>query len=178
MEFTISLMYAATVVFLYRFPNTPAGYLVHQWVALTGLVANGIFSLVPRPTTLIGSEWSAKIAMYHHILFVCMIFAVSSFIRSEAYIIYWASIFQKSAKTISSSSITPQQIALKGYGLMTSGVVAVMLLALFGEFQMPTLAPYLFVHSWTYVRAPILMAIAYAFACNGLAFKICSSRYT
>jgi len=60
---------------------------------------------------------------------------------------------------------------------MLLGLVAVVFLLLFWESRVPILAEYLFTASWTYVRAPLLTAIAYTFACHAAALR-CSKIKT
>lgn len=54
---------------------------------------------------------------------------------------------------------------------MVLGLAAAMFLALFVEAQIPAIGGHLFRASWTYVRAPLLLAAAYSFACQAVALR-------
>lgn len=56
-------------------------------------------------------------------------------------------------------------------GEMIIGLSAVVFLILFGERQLSELNGYLFEARWTFFRAPLPTATAYAFACHAAALR-------
>jgi formate hydrogenlyase subunit 4 len=63
--------------------------------------------------------------------------------------------------------------ALLGQARMTLGLIATVLLLLFGDWQLGEIGNYLHAHSWTFLRAPLLVALALWFACYAVAFRLC-----
>ena len=170
-QFISSSAYAVLVATGAGQTHTLSGQAVSGWIDLTAPVVRIIFAVVPIPDGLNGAAALRGLGVYRHILAACLLIACVCFIRSCGYWHYWG---ERLASALS-STVRPagsrRLIALLGYRHMLLGLAAAVFLLLLGENQVPALADYLFAASWTYVRAPLLSAIVYTFACHAVALR-------
>jgi hypothetical protein len=171
-EFVVTSVYALFVIMGVMQPETLLGVMVGDWIDFTAPAVQVLIPPVPVPDGFGEGALFAAIGVYRHILAACFVIACGCFARSRRHWRYWGERIRGRLSTATGSPGSRYRLALFGYRRTLLGLVAVMLLALFVETQMPAIAGYLFGASWTYIRAPILIAIAYLFACRAAALRI------
>jgi len=170
-EFILSSCYLLFVAIATRQSDSILGTFVAGWISLSSPMVRFLFAIVPISNELSGTEAVAGLALYQHILAVNILIACSCFALSRRHWRSWnAGIEDALSKGARSPSIA-RYIAYVGYHQLILGLLAIFFVMLFGEHQVPTLAGYLFTPGWTYLRAPILTAVAYLFACYAAALR-------
>jgi hypothetical protein len=65
----------------------------------------------------------------------------------------------------------PDDLAQEGYYQMIFGAVATVILMLYADQLLKGLTETLYTQPWTFLRAPLLATLAFAFACNAVALS-------
>ena len=163
--------YLLLVAIATKQPDSMLGTLVSGWISLSAPIVRFLFVVVPISNEISGTEAFAGLTLYQHILAVNILIACCCFVLSRR---YWRSWNGRIEDALSKRAIRPsiaRYIAFVGYHQLVLGLLAIFFVILFGEHQVPTLASYLFTPGWTYLRAPVLTAVAYLFACYAAALR-------
>jgi hypothetical protein len=171
-EFMLASAYALLIILGKEHSETLLAGVVESWIDLTAPAVHVLFALVPVPDGLREGALSDTIWVYRHILVACFLIACGGFVRSHRHWRYWGDRLRGPLFAAIAGPRRRRRFALFGYRRMLLGLVAVMFLALFVEAQLPVVADYLFGASWTYIRAPLLTAAAYSFACHAAALRV------
>jgi len=172
LEFMSASVYALLITLGTGHPETLLAAAVASWIDLTAPAVQVIFALVALPDSLSEGEHLDGVVVYRHILAACLFIASSHFVRSHRHWRHWGECLIGPLSVVSGRLGNRRRVALFGYRRMLLGLAAAMFLALFVEAQIPAIAGYLFTANWTYIRAPLLMAVAYSFACHAAAFRV------
>jgi hypothetical protein len=170
-EFAISIGYLLLVAIATSQPDSRLGLLVAGWISLSAPIVRYLFAIVPMSNELSGAEAAAGLALYHHILAVNMLTACGCFLVSRRHWRAWNARIEDALSTPARRPDLVRYRASIGYHQMVLGLLAIFFVMLFGEYQLPTMAGYLFTAGWTYLRAPLLTALAFSFACHAAAFR-------
>lgn len=128
-----------------------------------------VFAFVPEPARSTGANISSGITNYRHVLAACLLSSTVSFVASRSHWPYWAAQLRGRLRWVSGRRL--RDAALFGHSQMVLGLISTMLLLLFAEYRLG-----LYAHSWTFLRAPVLAALAHWFACYAAAFRLCMQK--
>ena len=170
-QFTISVAYALVIVCV-----DAEGYiseLVQGWIEMTAGIVGIVFVLVPESARSVGAGWPNGVGVYRHVLAASLVIATASFVGSRSHWPYWAAQLRGRLRRVSGRTARVRDAALFGQSQMALGLIATGLLLLFGEWQLGEIGNYLYAHSWTFLRAPLLATLALGFACYAVAFRLC-----
>jgi hypothetical protein len=171
-QFTISVAYALVVI-AFVDAQSYIGELVRGWIETTAGIVETVLVLVPEPTRSVGTGGPNGIGAYRHVLAASLAIATVSFVGSRSRWPCWAAQLRGRLRGVSGRTGRVREAALFGQSQMALGLIATVLLLLFGEWQLGETGNYLYAHSWTFLRAPLLAALALWFACYAVAFRLC-----
>jgi hypothetical protein len=171
--FRVSVVYAVLII-VFADAESSVGELVRSWIEMTSRIFQMIFAFVPEPTRSTGADISSGITTYRHVLAACLLIATASFVASQSHWPYWAA--QLRGLHWVSGGRRLRGAALFGHSQMVLGLISTMLLLLFAEYRLGETGTYLYAHSWTFLRAPLLAALAHWFACHAAAFRLCIQK--
>lgn len=172
LEFITTSAYALLIILGTGQPGSLFGASVESWIDFSAPTVRILLALVPVPDSAAGGAHSDAAWVYRHILAACIIIACGHFICSCRHWRSWSEHLSGFLSAASGCVEKRRSIALLSYRRMVLGLAAAMFLVLFAESQMPFIDDFLFHASWTYVRAPLLLGAAYAFACHAAALRI------
>jgi hypothetical protein len=173
--FRASVVYAVAVIG-FADAESSVGEIVRRWIEMTSRILQVVFAFVPEPARSTGADISSGITTYRHVLAACLLIATASFVASRSHWPYWATQLRDRLRPVSGRTCTLRDSAMFGHSQMVLGLIATMLLLLFGEYQLGETGTYLYAHSWTFLRAPLLAALAHWFACHAAAFRLCIQK--
>jgi hypothetical protein len=173
--FRVSVVYAVLII-VFADAESSVGALVRSWIEMTSRTFQMVFAFVPEPARSTGADISSGITTYRHVLAACLLIATASFVASQSHWPYWAAQLRDRLRRASDRTGRLRDAALFGHSQMVLGVIATMLLLLFGEYRLGETGIYLYAHSWTFLRAPVLAALAHWFACHAVAFRLCIQK--
>jgi hypothetical protein len=168
----ISVAYALVII-AFVGAESYVGELVRGWIEMTAGIVQIVFVLVPEPTRSTGTAIPSGIGAYRHILAANLTVAVVSFVGSRSLWPWWGAQLRRRLRGVSGGTGGVRAAALFGQSQMALGLIATVLLLLFGEWHLGETANYLYTHSWTFLRAPLLAGLALWFACYAVAFRLC-----
>lgn len=171
-ELILASAYALLITLGAKHPETLLAAAVAGWIDFTSPAVQVVFALMPVPDGPGEGGLFDTVWVYRHILTACLLIACGHFVRSRRHWRHWG---ERLIGPLSAAAGRPgnrRRVALYGYRRMLLGLAAVMFLALFLEAQLPAIVAYLFGAKWTYIRAPLLTAMAYSFACHAAAFRV------
>ena len=171
----ISLGYGLLVIGLTAFPQQFGGAAVRWWIRATGSLTQGLLVLVPDPADLVGSENAAMVAIYRHLLAFSLIIACGTFMVFFRNRPQWAARANAGLDRLSLSHGCQAEIALIGHVRMVQGLVATLVILLYGERWWGQATAIFYTELWTFLRAPLLTTLAFAFACHAATFRLCLS---
>jgi hypothetical protein len=173
--FRVSVVYAVIII-AFADAESSVGELVRSWIEITSRILQMVFAFVPEPARSTSADISSGISTYRHVLTASLVIATASFVGSHSHWPYWAAQLGGRLRCVSGRTGKLRDAALFGHSQMVLGLIATMLLLLFGEYRLGETGTYLYAHSWTFLRAPLLAALAHWFACHAAAFRLCIQK--
>jgi hypothetical protein len=165
-----SVCYTVVVLIAAEGPASIVGRAIQTWIAFTAHLADAALFVAPSPSISAASSQQASAAEYRHLLFACGVMAIWSVAASRVHRPVWARVLRARLGIDKVAGRGARSILVFAYRTTMLGVVAVVLLMLFGE-------PHLHAASLPYVRdlallmAPALAAIACGLGCRAVALR-------
>ena len=131
-QFTISVAYALVVI-AFVDADSYIGELVRGWIEMTARIVETILALVPEPTRSVGTGGQNGIGAYRHVLAASLAIATVSFAGSRSRWPCWAAQLRGRLRGVSGRTGRVREAALFGQSQMALGLIATVLLLLFGE---------------------------------------------
>lgn len=162
-QFAVTCIYTFLVVAAAGHPNSLTGQLVHYAVVGTDRVLSLPFGAPVKPE--VGALMPEGVAVYRHVLLVCIVVTTMTFSTTRQYCWNWADSLMDGFR-IPLGKCGSMEGLSTGYRLAVLGFTATALLAFLGEWRLSEAGWDLYTPSWTFVRAPILTSIGFWFACH------------
>lgn len=118
------------------------------------------------PVPQIDEQLSERVEIDHHLVTSSLFIAIISFTMDFPNRTNWVVNTKRSLRKMTDTGKTVEKVAQIGYRRMTLGALVTTLLLIFGD---PS--PFFFVHSWTFLRAPLLVAVGYTCFGHALVFR-------
>lgn len=176
-EAAVSLSYGVLIIGFAADTEGLGASLVRWWIGFTSGITRLLLVLVPDPSDLVGSDHASEVAVYRHVLVFSLLIACAIFAAFRAQRPHWAAHAKASLARLSPPGQSPGQAARIGHCHMLQGLVATVLALLYGERYLGSAAALLFAEPWTFLRAPLLATLAFAFACHATALRRCMARH-
>jgi hypothetical protein len=152
-------------------PDSLLGNLMQSWFDLSEDLFSTFFFFMQEPASLTNPRLASRISEYRHALLVCVFLTLWSVLASRPHWPVWANQLKRKLDTVRAPRRDSSEFFGHAYRMMIIGLVAVAALMLIGEPRSEAAIAILYGNSWTFLRAPILTAVACALACHAAALR-------
>lgn len=174
-EFELTLGYAVLIIVFADRTGSFAGVALHHWIMLTAPVAEMILFSLPDPP-----GWTARrlaaggvdaVMMYRHILAFCLLAAGMCLLTTQrSWSVRASQLSMAMDRAQMNPDLVPGTVRFR-YRLMVLGAVGSILLLLVLDFHSFDQTGLFYEASWTFLRAPLLVAGATLFVCHAIALR-------
>jgi hypothetical protein len=162
-QLAVTCIYTFLVIAATGHPKSLTAQLVNFGVVATDQVLGLLFGSPVEPE--VDALMPEGVAVYQHVLLVCIIVIAITFSMTRQYRRNWADSLRHRFR-IPLGKCGSMERLMVGYRLAVLGLTATALLAFLGEWRLSEAGWDLYTPSWTFLRAPILTSIGFWFACH------------
>ena len=167
--FAICCAYTLTILVLSSFPDTVIGKGVLNWIHASSRLTERVLSGFWVPCE--DDEAACRnLHIHRHLVLACLLVAAASFLKSRPLWSVWAVAIRRALGSGDEELESPPP-ARFGYRQMLAGIAALVFFLLWDDYRFGSSGSLLYSERWTFLRVPVLAAVAYSFACYAAAFR-------
>ena len=167
---TICLIYTVFIGIFSNYPSTSIGRSTLSWIHRNQPISDVVAPAL-EPRGRLSETIREEVAIYRHVLAASLLIAILSFVGSRKHWRLWATLMRGALNRKYRETAKVHRVVSTSKGQMILGIFAVAFIALFGDFQLGDVTSYFYAHSWTLVRAPVLVAVGYYLACLAITLR-------
>ena len=171
MNTALSTAYTVLTIARIERPNSLLGNLMQSWLDLSENLFSTFFFFMPEPASLTNPRLASRVSEYRHALLMCVFLTLWSVLASRPHWPLWSDQLKRKLNSVRGTARGSSEFLGHAYRMMVIGLVAVAALMLVGEPRSEAAVAILYGNSWTFLRAPVLTAVACALACHAAALR-------